>query len=36
MINLIFNMVVNITRKWKEKIVLRLLLLSFFQFIWVG
>ena len=36
MINLIFNVVVNITKKWKEKIGLRLVLLSFFQFIWVG
>ena len=30
MINLAFNAVVNVTRKWKENIVLHFLLLSFF------
>ena len=35
MIDLIFNVVVNVSRKWKEKIGLHLILLSFFQFIWV-
>ena len=35
-IDLIFNVVVNVTRKWKEKIGLHLVLLSVFQFIWVG
>ena len=31
MINLVFNVVVNVTRKWKENIVLHFLLLSFFS-----
>ena len=35
MINLIFDAVVNVSRKWKETIVLHLVLTGFFQFIWV-
>ena len=34
MINLVFNVVVNVTRKWKDKNVLHLLLLSFFSIYW--
>ena len=34
--NFIYNVILNVTRKWKEKYLLRLLLLIFFQFIWVG
>ena len=36
MVNMVFTVVANVTRKWKQKIVLHLILLSFFQFIWVG
>ena len=36
MIDIEFNVVVNVTIKWKGKIVLHLVLLSFFQIIWVG
>ena len=31
MINLIFNVAVNVTRKWKKKIVIHLILLIFFS-----